>query len=78
MDDPAAVVDARFNLAASLAELGQHAEALALVDAAMAESEREGVPITPDLWLLRATVLYREGDLDAAAADAARAVAVAA
>ena len=74
MDDPAAVIDARFNLAASLAELGRHDEALALLDAAMAESEREGIPVTADLWLLRASVLYRKGDLDAAAAAAARAV----
>lgn len=60
-DDSRAVVDARYNLAASLAQLGEYDEALQMLNAAQAELRREGLPVTTDIALLRAAVSYRAG-----------------
>jgi len=67
-DDSRAVVDARYNLAASLAELGKYDEALRMLDAAEAELRREGRPNSMDIVLLRAAVNYRASQPQRAAA----------
>ncbi|MCB1739699.1 MAG: hypothetical protein KDK91_04965 [Gammaproteobacteria bacterium] len=60
-DDSSAIVDARYNLAASLAELGRQASAIDLLDAAETELRREGRDVSADITLLRATIEYRAG-----------------
>jgi tetratricopeptide (TPR) repeat protein len=65
-DDLAAAIDARFNLAVCLTLLQSDQEALALVLQAREDLSRAGQPVTNDLLLLEATILYRQGELDKA------------
>jgi len=61
-DNPAAIVDARFNLALSQVSLGRYQTALDLVTLAEAERVRRSLGPDPELQLLRATIHYRAGD----------------
>ncbi len=58
-DDPAAIVDARFNIALSQTYLGNYTEAMAEARRADLERRRRGLPIEPDLELLIGTIHYR-------------------
>lgn len=69
-DDSPAVVDARYNLAASLTEMGAHEQALERLREASAELERGGRPASPDILLLQGVVSYRAGRRETAHAMA--------
>lgn len=60
-DDPAAVNDARYNLALCLALMQSDPEALALISQAHAELSQEGESVPGDILLLEATLLFRLG-----------------
>lgn len=74
-DDTAGVVDARYNLAATLVERGAAQEAVVLLAAAQAELARTGREPGRDLLLLAATAHYRAGESVAAEAAARRVIA---
>jgi tetratricopeptide (TPR) repeat protein len=65
-DRPAAIIDARFNLALSLTYVGNYPAALEQVAQADAERVRRKLPPDGELELLRATIHYRTGDAGAA------------
>ena len=67
-DDPRAIIDARFNLAVAQMNLGDYPAALDQATQADAERTRRGLGADPGLELLRATIHFRAGDLDAATA----------
>ena len=61
-----AIVDARFNLALSYTYIGRYQDALDQLTQAEAERGRRGLGGDSELDLLRAIVLYRDGNLDMA------------
>lgn len=61
--DLSAIVDARYNLALCLMELGEYPQALDMIGQAQAELSRAGRNIQADFHLLEATILYRDGRL---------------
>ncbi|MCP5446170.1 MAG: hypothetical protein H6964_04120 [Chromatiaceae bacterium] len=65
-DLPAAIIDARFNLALSQTYLGQYDAALEQIEQADAERIRRDLGSDAELQLLRAIVHYRAGRPDAA------------
>ncbi len=60
-DDLEAIVEARYNLAASQMALGDYSQALEQISLAMADLRRRKAGWDPELTLLQATVLYRAG-----------------
>ncbi|UCF93596.1 MAG: hypothetical protein JSW39_05390 [Desulfobacterales bacterium] len=61
--DLTAIVDARYNLAVCLMELGEYPQALDMIGQALSELSRVGRNIQADFHLLEATILYRDGQL---------------
>jgi len=59
--DAAAILDARYNLAVCRMALGQYPAAMQLVDQAKQDLATRSTPVPPDLLLLEATVLFRNG-----------------
>ena len=64
LDDLNAVVDSQYNLAVCMTRLKSYGEALDWVNQAKAELARTNQPITGDILLLEATIVYRMGKLD--------------
>lgn len=68
--DATAIEDTRYNLAASLMQLGQYPQALALLTEAQREAGWRQTRVSPELQALRATVYYRSGQRSLAGSDA--------
>jgi len=65
-DDPAAILDAQYNLAICLLNFQSYTEALAVVQDANSESALSGRGQSLDFLLLEAIILHRGGDSDEA------------
>jgi tetratricopeptide (TPR) repeat protein len=68
--DTAVIEDTRYNLAASLMQLGQYPEALALLAEAQREADWRQERVSPELQALGATLHYRSGQRSLAGSEA--------